>query len=98
MQAGRAHIFGSGFSGSLRLGAFLGGFFQALKLERQMSVDEGCAAVGLDQLAGNPSVFWRANESDGIADIRRSAEPAHGSPTAFLPFAQAGLEGLGQTV
>src|SRR5712691_1443993 len=86
------------FSRSLRLGAFLEGFFHALKLERQMSVDEGCAAVGLDQLAGNPSSFWRANESDGIADIRRSAEAAHGRPAAFLPFTQASLEGFGQTV
>jgi len=63
-----------------------------------MSVDERCAAVGLNQLAGNPRSFWRANESDGIADIRGSTEAAHGRPAAFLPFAQSSLEGFGQAV
>ena len=91
MQAGRPLMnllfFTDGFSRSFRLGVFLLGFLQALKLERQMSVDERCAAVGLNQLAGNPRSFWRANESDGIADIRGSAEAAHGRPAAFLPFA-----------
>src|SRR5467141_571169 len=86
------------FSRPLRFPAFPKGFFQPLKLEWQMSVDEGCAAVGLNQLAGNPTSFWRANESDGIADIRGSTEAAHGRPAAFLPFAHARLEGLGQTV
>jgi len=77
----------AGFSRSFRLGALLQGFLQALKLEWQMGVDERCAAVGLDQLARNPSSFWRTNESHGIADIRWSAEAAHGRPAAFLPFA-----------
>src|SRR5258706_576357 len=83
---------------SLGFWAVFGGFFQALEFERQMSVDEGCAAVGLDQLAGNPRSFRRANERDDVADIRGSTEAAHGRPAAFLPFAQARLEGFGQTV
>src|SRR4029077_21076956 len=95
MRAARKSDYAS--LGSVDLGAFPCAW-QALELEREMSVDEGCATVGLDQLAGNPSRFWRANESDGVADIRGSTEAAHGRPAAFLPFAQAGLEGFRQTV
>src|SRR5262245_59986661 len=59
----------------------------ALDLERHQRVDQRCAAVGIDELTGDPSGIRRAQQRDGVTDVGRRSHPPHRCPAARVPVA-----------
>src|SRR5690242_2188975 len=70
----------------------------ALKLQREVSIDQRSASIHIDELARDPACLPGTDQSDGIADVRRSAQASHRSPSALLPDAQTILERFRQAV
>src|SRR5260370_41021351 len=57
----------------------------ALDIKMHVAVDERCAAIGIDRLAGNEACLVGAQECHGVAYIGRRAHAAEWRPAALVP-------------
>src|SRR5882672_9247140 len=71
-----------------------------LDVEREPRIHQRQTAVHRDHLARDPARVRRAQERDGIPDVRRRAEPAHRRPSlvSLVPLPNHVLRHVGQGV